>query len=62
MCGVCAGVRGCAHVCASVHSCTWVGAGVNIHVNGCVQCEWVGACAPGCVQYAQVCMGVSSGV
>ena len=75
MCVVFAGVRWCAHVCTGVHRCAQVCTGVckyiYTYVGGCgcgyaymymgvCRCEWVGACARGCVRNAQVSLLESS--
>ena len=54
MCGMCAGVCGCALVCAGMRRCTWLCADVH----GCVQvCASVRVCA-GVDGYVWVCAGV----
>ena len=52
MCGVCAGVRGCAQVCVGVHGCAQVCPGMRkctYMYMGVCGCEWVGVAVHGCV-------------
>ena len=58
MCGMCAGVCGCARVYLGVRGCAQVCAGVLGCVRVCMGVRWVCAGVHGCAGCAQLCAGV----